>query len=278
MTEATWREIGVNVFVRRHSELEFNSGLIVGENRALVIDTRSTTARGEDLAAWVRQITPLEPVVVNTHAHYDHCFGNAAFRDSQIYAHPGAADGLRATAEHQREQVMAHYRDTDRPELAEELQRTEVVVPFYLVETDTEIDLGGRSVHLLHGGRAHTDHDLAVAVPDAGVVFWGDLIEQGADPAMEDSFPLEWADTVRSLLSRSQLASVDVAVPGHGDVVDADFVATQVEQLEHLGRIFSEAILRGVRDVDALVQEVRGLGLQDTTLREAAVRALETAP
>lgn len=277
MADVTWEEIGPGVFVRRHVELELNCGLVVGESRALVVDTRGNQARGEELAAAVREVTPLEAVVVNTHAHYDHCFGNAAFRNSQIYAHARAADDLRATAEHQREQVMAHFHATERPHLAELLLQTEIVVPFYLVEQDTELDLGGRSVHLLYGGPAHTDHDLVVAAPQAGVVFWGDLIEQGADPAMEDSFPLSWADTLRSLLARPQVREATIAVPGHGHVVDRDFVLEQTERLGMLADTLAEALSDRVRDVDQLVSKCRGLGLQDATLRHAAMRALETA-
>lgn len=276
MSQVTWRELAPGVFVRRHPELELNCGLVLGDRRALVIDTRSTTARGEELAAAVREVTALEPVVVNTHAHYDHCFGNAAFRDSQIYAHAGAADDLRATAEHQREQVVSHLLRTQRPDLAEQLVQTEIVIPFYLVDSDTEIDLGGRSVHLLYGGRAHTDHDLAVAIPDAGLVYWGDLVEQGADPAMEDAFPLEWADTVAALLSRPQVQPARIAVPGHGEVVDTDFVMSQAELLAGLAEQLEEAVHRRVQDLDALVEQCRGLGLQEPTIRDAASRVLET--
>jgi glyoxylase-like metal-dependent hydrolase (beta-lactamase superfamily II) len=277
MAEVTWQEIAPEVYVRRHVELDLNCGLVVGEQRALVVDTRGNQSRGEELAASVREITPLEQVVVNTHAHYDHCFGNAAFRDSQIYAHVRAADDLVATAEHQREQVVAHFHATDRPHLAELLRQTEVVVPHYLVEEDTEIDLGGRSVHLLYGGPAHTDHDLVVAAPQAGVVFWGDLVEQGADPAMEDSFPLAWADTLYSLLEHPQVRDATTAVPGHGSVVDHDFVRAQAERLALLAETLTEALADRVRDVDQLVSKCRGLGLQEVTLRHAAMRALETS-
>jgi glyoxylase-like metal-dependent hydrolase (beta-lactamase superfamily II) len=274
MPEPTWRELAQGVYVRRHTELELNCGLVVGSERALVIDTRSTTQRGEELAAAVREVTPLEQVVVNTHAHYDHCFGNAAFRHSQIYAHVGAADDLRATAEHQRQQVVEHLRRTERPELAQTYLDTEIVVPFYLIEADTALDLGGREAHLLYGGRGHTDHDLAVSVPDAHVVFWGDLVEQGADPAMEDSFPLEWATTVQVLADKA--GDYLTAVPGHGDVVDPTYVMAQQDQLAQLAATLEDALGEGVREVDALVAKCRGLGLQDTTMRDAAVRVLET--
>jgi glyoxylase-like metal-dependent hydrolase (beta-lactamase superfamily II) len=275
MAEVTWRSVGPGVYVRRHEELNLNCGLVVGERRALVVDTRSYHQHGVELAESVRELTDLEVVVVNTHAHYDHCFGNSAFRNSQIYAHVGAADDLRRTGEHQRDQIVAHMRNTHRGEIAEDIEGTEIVLPFYLVEQDTELDLGGRTVELVYGGRGHTDHDLAVAVPDAGVVFAGDLVEEGADPMMEDAFPLEWASTLRSLCSKPATELADVWVPGHGDVVDRDFVDRQTAQLAQLAERFGEVLDGGLAGVDALMSAGRGLSLQDQTLRDAAVRALE---
>ncbi|WP_109471789.1 MBL fold metallo-hydrolase [Ornithinimicrobium cavernae] len=277
MSASALREIAPGTYVRRHSELDLNCGLVVGSERALVIDTRSTTERGEALAAAVREITPLEQVVVNTHAHYDHCFGNAAFRDSQIYAHVGAAESLQRTAEHQRSQVVEHLRRTERPELAQTYVDTEVVLPFYLVEAETTpIDLGDRTAYLIFGGRGHTDHDLLVAVPDVSTVFWADLIEQGADPAMDDSFPLEWGETLTRLQEHPHVRGARLNVPGHGEVVGPEFVDQQRQVLTHLATELAAALDLGVQDVDGLVAKTRGLGLQDSTLRDAAVRTLET--
>lgn len=278
MSVATMHELAPGIFVRRHSELDLNCGVVIGSKRVLVIDTRSTADRGAQLAAAVRDLAPLEQVVVNTHAHYDHCFGNVAFRDSQIYGHVLAAQSLQRTAEHQRSQVVEHLRRTDRPELAQTYLDTEVVLPFYLVEEDTPIDLGDRTAYLLFGGRAHTDHDLVVAVPDAGVVFWGDLIEQGADPAMEDSFPFEWGSTVAALAEHPLVKDASVHVPGHGEPVDLDFVQRQQQSLAALATELEAALSLGVQGVDGLIARTRGLGLQDETLRHAAVRALETRP
>lgn len=275
MTEVTWREVAPGVHVRRHEELNLNCGLVVGEQRALVIDTRSFHAQGRELLESVRAITDREIVVVNTHAHYDHCFGNAAFRDSQIYAHSGAADDLRRTGEHQRRQVVEHLRGTDREHLARDVEDTEIVLPFYLVEDDTVLDLGDRTAALLYAGRGHTNHDLAVAVPDAGVVFAGDLVEEGADPAMEDAYPMEWAPTLDALLDKSAAELSDTWVPGHGKVVDRAFVEAQSEQLAGLAERFGEVLAAGVPGVDALVSSGRGLGLEEDTVRLAAVRALE---
>jgi glyoxylase-like metal-dependent hydrolase (beta-lactamase superfamily II) len=149
------------------------------------------------------------------------------------------------------------------------------VLPFYVIEEDTVIDLGGRTAELLWAGRAHTDHDLSVAVPDAQVVFAGDLVEEGADPMMEDAYPQEWAGTLRALLVKPPAELCDTWVPGHGDVVSRAFVEEQAAQLTQLGERFTEVIDGGLAGVDALLSAGRGLGLQDQTLRDAALRALE---
>lgn len=275
MAELTWREIGPGVHVRRHEELNLNCGLVVGEERALLVDTRSYHRHGMELLEAVREVTDREIVVVNTHAHYDHCFGNSAFRDSQIYAHSGAAVELQRSGEDQREQVVAHLRRTHRDDMATDMQDTEIVMPFYLVDQDTTLDLGGRDVELVYAGRGHTDHDLAVAVPDAGVVFAGDLVEEGADPAMEDAFPQEWAQTLRALLEREAVQGADVWVPGHGDVVDRAFVEEQAELLDDLAARCAEVVAAPGVGVDAFVNACRGIGLETSTVREAAVRVLE---
>ena len=96
------------------------------------------------------------------------------------------------------------------------------------------LDVGGRAVSLRHLGRGHTGADLVVAVDD--VVFAGDLVEEGAPPAMDDAFPLEWAATLTALLGLVR----GPVVPGHGAVVDAAFVAAQRDELARLARWLTE--------------------------------------
>ena len=194
-----WAEVGDRVFVRRHASLDLNCGLIVGDGGCLVVDTRSDLDEARDLIAAVRRVTPHPWTVVNTHAHYDHCFGNAAFRPAEIWASRGCAAAMPSTV--------------DRPDR--------------LVDDVAHLEIGGREVVLRFLGRGHTDHDLVVDVDDGAVVFAGDLVEEGAPPAFEDAFPAEWPAT----LGRVHLLARGPVVPGHGAVVDAEFVASQREEL-----------------------------------------------
>jgi glyoxylase-like metal-dependent hydrolase (beta-lactamase superfamily II) len=207
-----WLEVGDGVFVRRHRSLDLNCGLVVGDGACLVVDTRSDLEEAADLITAVRRITPHPWTVVNTHAHYDHCFGNAAFRPAEIWAARGCAATLSATFEQQRAELM--LRATCDP-------------PDRLVDDVAHLDVGGRDVALRFLGRGHTDHDLLVDVDDGAVVFAGDLVEEGAPPAFDDAFPAEWPAT----LGRLHALARGPVVPGHGDVVDAGFVGAQREEL-----------------------------------------------
>ncbi|WP_164701662.1 MBL fold metallo-hydrolase [Modestobacter sp. KNN46-3] len=226
---AGWREIGDRVFVRRHRELDLNCGLVVGDGACLVIDTRSHLGEGRALAEAVRTVTPHPWTVVNTHAHYDHCFGNAAFRPADVWGHRRCAEELEATGEHQRASVVTGLREDGDP-AAELVATAPIDPPDRLVDDLARLDVGGRTVTLRHLGRGHTGADLVVTVDD--VLFAGDLVEDGSPPAMEDAYPLEWADTVTAVLGLVR----GPVVPGHGGVVDAAFVAAQRDELVQLAR------------------------------------------
>ena len=230
---AGWREVGDRVFVRRHRELDLNCGLVVGEDACLVVDTRSHLGEGQALAEAVRAVTGHPWTVVNTHAHHDHCFGNAAFRPAAVWGTRRCAEALAATGELQRADVVTGLRADDDP-AAELVATAPIDGPDHLIEDAVVLDVGGRAVDLRHLGRGHTDGDLVVAVDD--VVFAGDLVEEGAPPAMEDAFPLEWADTLTALLAGVR----GPVVPGHGAVVDAGFVAAQRDELARLARWLTE--------------------------------------
>lgn len=223
-----WREVGDRVFVRRHADLDLNCGLVVGTSGCLVIDTRSHLAEGRDLAEAVRSVTAEPWTVVNTHAHHDHCFGNAAFRPATVWGHRRCAEALLTTADVQRAEVVAALHAAGQLEAADLVAAAPIDPPDELVDDAVVLDVGGRTVTLAHLGRGHTDGDLVVAVDD--VLFAGDLVEEGAPPAMDDAFPLEWPATLTAVLGLVR----GPVVPGHGDVVDAGFVAGQRDELAAL--------------------------------------------
>jgi glyoxylase-like metal-dependent hydrolase (beta-lactamase superfamily II) len=226
-------EVAPGVHVLRYPVLDVNATLVVGTHVAMVVDTLATAAQARELVAAVRAVTDLPLVAVNTHGHFDHCFGNAVLAQAapglSIWAHDSVVAGLRdhgprvRRAAYEEAQVLA-------PAIADEVASVEVLAPDRAVHDTSTLDIGGRSVTLHHFGRAHTRGDVVVAVPDAGVVIAGDLVEEGAPPSFTDAYPLDWPETVSALLALQPR----IVVPGHGAVVDAAFVHEQRDQLSTL--------------------------------------------
>jgi glyoxylase-like metal-dependent hydrolase (beta-lactamase superfamily II) len=249
VADGRWVEVGDGVLARRHPELDLTTGLVLGDQRALVVDTRGDARQGAELAAAVRAVTRLPHIVAVTHAHFDHCFGTAAFLPCPVYAHPRCRTALAATADAQRAEWTAYYRDRGDAGTADALAATYPPLPDRPVDPSTELDLGGRTVTLLHPGRGHTDHDVVVHVPDAATVFAGDLVEQGGAPDLGDAVPSEWPAALDVLLAlRPQ-----VVVPGHGDPVDAVFMAAQRAALAEVTAL-CRAVAAGELDVVAAEQ------------------------
>ena len=250
MPDGRWVEIGDGVLARRHAELDLTTGLVLGADRALVVDTRGDARQGAELAAAVRAVTPLPPVVVVTHAHFDHCFGTAAFLPCPVFAHPRCRSTLAATARAQRSEWTTYYRDRGDTITAEALAATAPPLPDGPVDPAVELDLGGRTVTLLHPGRGHTDHDVAVHVPDAAAVFAGDLVEQGAPPDLGDAVVADWPATLDVLLALQPA----VVIPGHGDPVDTAFVEAQRAALAEVAALHAAV---GTGRLDARAAERR---------------------
>jgi glyoxylase-like metal-dependent hydrolase (beta-lactamase superfamily II) len=117
-------------------------------------------------------------------------------------------------------------------------------------------------VVVAHFGHGHTGNDLVVHVPDAGVVFAGDLVEQGAPPAFEDAFPLAWPATVGGILDLRP----EVVSPGHGDPVDAAFVVAQRAELAAVADIGVDVVAGRCGRRDALLRSPYPAGVLDTAI------------
>lgn len=237
---ARWAEPADGVFVRRYAELDLSVGLIVGDGECLVIDTRGDAVQGAELAGAIRAITPHPWQVVYTHGHFDHIFGTSAFQPCPVWAHRRCLGWLAAHARTHQQEWVRRYRSEGRIEPANALNDAPLVPPQRLVDDRAELTVGGRRVVLIHPGPGHTDHDLVVHVPDAGVLFAGDLVEHGAPPQFEDACPLAWPSTVDNVLA----LRADTVVPGHGDPVGPGFLAAQHDELRQVADL-CQAVAEG---------------------------------
>ncbi|GAB2988666.1 MBL fold metallo-hydrolase [Amycolatopsis acidiphila] len=209
------------MFARRYEHLDQTLGLVVGRERCLVVDTGGDEVQGAEFAAAIRAVTTLPWLVVLTHAHFDHHFGTKPFLPCPVWAHERCAAAMGAD----RETWAQTFQREHKHELAQRLLEAELVRPTHVLTDEVTLDLGGRKATLLHPGRGHTDHDVAVHVPDAEVVFAGDLVEQGAPP--EIGHAAEWPRALDRLLALRP----GTVVPGHGEPVDTAFVRRQRDEL-----------------------------------------------
>jgi glyoxylase-like metal-dependent hydrolase (beta-lactamase superfamily II) len=179
-----WREVGDRVFVRRYEFFDQNIGVVLGDEGMLVVDTRTSPTQADEVIEELRELTRRPTsVVVDTHGHSDHCFGNQRFRPAPIWGHDRCVAMLKTTGERQRAALIANI-----PDLAQELASLVIDPPDQTFgdRATVEIDPGGRSVELRFLGRGHTDNDIVVLVEDADVLFAGDLLENDATPFFDD--------------------------------------------------------------------------------------------
>ncbi|GGO77630.1 MBL fold metallo-hydrolase [Nonomuraea cavernae] len=237
-----WQEVGDRVYVRRHESFDMNVGLVVGDGHCLVVDTRMSHREAADLIEAIRRITSSPWTVVNTHSHFDHFFGNALFRPAEIWGHVRCVEEIELYGERQRADVLG-FLPADRHA---EVREVEIVPPDHTFATGATLDIGGRVVQLRHFGLGHSSNDVVTQVPDAGVVFAGDLVEEGAPPAFGDSYPLDWPGTTAAMLAE---LPDRVIVPGHGAVVDRAFVESQHADLVAAAELARRAHVEGLRDL-----------------------------
>ena len=258
----SWIEHAEGVFSKRYRSLDLNVGAVDCGDGLLVIDTRAHHAQARELIRDLQEISSL-PVrwVINTHHHWDHTFGNAEFADADIWGHERCRTNL---ADHG--QAMLQKVREMAPDQAAALDEVLIVPPSHTIADTATVAFGTRTVDMHFLGRGHTDNDLVIVLPDSGVVFAGDLIENGAPPAFGDSFPLEWPDTVLAL----EQHVAGVVVPGHGAPADTAFVVEQRAELAEVARLARERQEDGLSPEQAAAE---GGPFPEETLREAFSRA-----
>ena len=225
-----WEQLTDSVHRCRLPFLDVTVGLVQGRTGTLLIDTGTTLTEAAAIDADAQQIAGRRVThVVLTHKHFDHVLGSGFFVAAEIYCAPQVFDYLATATEQLRADALRYGAD------AEEIDRAIAALrPPEHATLNAVVDLGNFHVTIAHLGHAHTDADLVVVVPgDEGervVVFTGDLIEESGDPAIDaDSDLAAWPDTLDRLLAIGGRDAV--YVPGHGSVVDAEFVRRQQDWL-----------------------------------------------
>ena len=179
-----------------------NAGFVVGSEAVLVVDAFATPEAAQRLLSAIRSRTPL-PVrfAVLTHFHRDHMGGSAVFAKAgaTVLAH---------------ENVRAWARREWQTDLTEKqrAQYAALRLPDVTYRDRVSLWLGDRAVEVFHRA-GHSGSDSIVSVPDARVVFGGDLVQNSSIPAMTVANSDAWVTTLDGLLRAYPDATF---VPGHG--------------------------------------------------------------
>ncbi|WP_408898839.1 MBL fold metallo-hydrolase [Nocardioides sp. R1-1] len=208
---------------------ESNSGLVRGSGESLLVDTLIDLTQTRQMLEGIATLVEDHPIrtVVNTHADGDHWFGNelVAGPGVEIIASESAAASMTAAVAAELASLWARE---DRVgdfvrSVAGSFDPTGVTAtaPTRTFSGELDLDVGGRHVRLVQVGPAHTAGDVVVHVPDAKVVYTGDILFIGGAPLVWDG-PLS-----RCIAACDLLLDLDVTtvVPGHGPVTGKEGVA-----------------------------------------------------
>ena len=186
-----------------------NSGVIVGDDSVMVIDAQATPMMALEVIKRVRAVTdkPIKHVLL-THYHAVRVLGASAYQDAEILA----SDVTRG-------QIVERGRQDMESEIGRfpRLFRAVESIPGLTWPTITFPDqcsiwLGQREVRIMHIGRGHTAGDVIAFVPDADVVFAGDLVEYHSACYCGDAHFTDWPAT----LDRLAEFQAKALVPGRG--------------------------------------------------------------
>ncbi|MFD4421479.1 MBL fold metallo-hydrolase [Agromyces sp. NPDC058484] len=254
----TWTTVAPGIHQRRGGPFDLSVVVVEGERELLVVDSGGDPHEGEEILADLRSRFD-RPVrrLVNTHAHFDHTFGNQMFGPGS--ATDAAIHGHSATARHFERYEgprLAAWRADPAREPGMRWADVRLVPPTHPVAVPTRLDLGGCMVELRPQPRGHTDTDLVVFVPAERVWIVGDLVEESGPPMYgSGSYPLDWPRVLEAMVR--ELQPGDVIVPGHGRIVDRGFVAHQAADLATIADRFAAAHDAGLGAAEALAAHDR---------------------
>jgi glyoxylase-like metal-dependent hydrolase (beta-lactamase superfamily II) len=224
-----------------------NAGFVIGDDGVLVVDALFTPDAARALVAEIRRLTP-KPIryVVNTHYHADHSGGDQVLRDAGaiIIAHRNVRGWVRTNN-------IALFGDRITPELKARIEA--LPLPDLTTDKDLTIWLGSRKIEV-RTVLGHTGGDLVVAVPDAHVLFTGDLLWRKVAPNLIDGSVAEWSATDADFAAMPDAAKTTY-VPGHGDVANVRHIQDFRAYLLDLRRLVTEGRLAGLKG-DALAEAV----------------------
>lgn len=231
-----------------------NAGIIDLGDRTLIFDSFLTPQAARDLKAASEALTgKAVSIVINSHCHNDHIWGNQVFEGHaeiissgetrQVIATAGMKEyeWFKENAAKRLKSIQDEYESTEdeaaRGELTmwlsyyqglvDDLPELRVVQPTLTFEGRFEIPGTRRSVELIEYHDGHTKSDVILYLPQDGIIFMGDLLFVKSHPYLGDGNP----DTLVKILQEISKMDANIFVPGHGPVGSTRDLATLVEYI-----------------------------------------------
>jgi len=207
----TFSEVGPGLHAFT-AEGDPNSGIIIADDGCIVMDAQATPAMASLVIERVRQVTdkPIKYVVLS-HYHAVRVLGASAYKAEAIVA---SQETRRLVAERGQQDWDSEYGRFPRL-FADAQSIPGLTWPHVTFTGELTLYLGKREVRLMQIGAGHTSGDIVAYVPDADVMFTGDLVEYHSACYCGDAYLREWPATLSAILEFEPRA----IVPGRGDAL-----------------------------------------------------------
>lgn len=234
-----------------------NAGLVAGDGASLLVDTLFDLALTREMLAAMAPVTATAPITdaLITHSNGDHTHGNqlldravrilAATGTAEEIAHGMAPEMLRMTQTADLGPVATRYaRDRFGPFDFSGITVRNADETF---DERLTVEVGGREIHLVNLGPAHTAADSVVHIPDAGVLFGGDLLFIGCTPIVWAGPIANWVAACDAMIA----LDAPTVVPGHGPISDPDGIRAVRGYLAHIAEAAEAAHRKGLSFAEA---------------------------
>ncbi|HEY1328606.1 MAG TPA: MBL fold metallo-hydrolase [Casimicrobiaceae bacterium] len=230
-----------------------NTGVVIGDESVMVIDTQATPVMAQDVVRHIRTVTdkPIEYVVLS-HYHAVRVLGASGYRPKHVIASRDTYDLIVERGEADMKSEIERF-----PRLFQAVESVPGLTwPTMVFEHRLTVWLGKLQVEVMQLGRGHTKGDTVVWLPQDRVLFSGDLVEYGATPYTGDAYLTDWPATLDAVeaLNPARLVpgrgaslqtpqEVKAALNGTREFITAMFdeVKRGVEQGNDLRTIYREA-------------------------------------
>jgi len=239
----SFTEIGRDLYAFT-AEGDPNTGVIIGDDSVMVIDAQATPVMAGQVIEKIRTVTD-KPVkyVVLSHYHAVRVLGASAFDAEQIISSDLTRNMIVERGQQDWDSEYGRF-----PRLFQAAESIPGLTwPTLTFGTTMSVWLGSREVRLMHLGRGHTMGDIVAWVPDAQVLYSGDLVEYHSACYCGDAHLKDWPRTLDHIAKLSPQA----LVPGRGDALTSpdmvtDAIALTRDFLATLYGSVSESVARGL--------------------------------